>query len=347
MSLDDGSPVLLNGASDREGEGEGEGEFSFSQGLVPQRNAGAVTDKIYRTRENRLISDPLPDTLSSPLDRITSPSPSSSSMTDNANIVITDIVRGAAPSIPNSRSSGIDTNSYADRNENEEMDAAGSVSLRRRRGKHDRSTSSLSLSTSSRGEIGGERASESRAGRDRYGGSSAQAKGSKRSNRNGDTERRDSVIGKRKEREKEKEKGKEMLGSSLLSPVTPTGVAHWLMAAGSSALGYLERQLVDPDERGNLDRAHLANNGAEGAGMGGGSRGGSSVVLEAPGSQMRRGSDAETGTGTGLRNGHIGTGPEGMGMGMEGVGRIHVNLVSAFKSLVSDAAEGDHYVVSE
>ena len=328
----DCSPVLLNTAR--------EGEFSFSQGLVPTRNGEAVTGESDWTREDSRTPDPLPTYLSSPVDRITAPS--SSSITATGNIAKIDTARGVNFSMPSMDSSGIDTYYYTGRNANEGENegAATSVSLRRRRGKHDRSTSSLS--TSSRGgERGaGERESASRIGRDRDYEGGAQAKGSKGSSKNGGTDRRDSansVIGKRKEREK----GEDKRGSSLLSPVTPTGVAHWLMAAGSSALNYLERQLVDPDERGSqTENGHLAIRGAEGAGGGAGTggRGGFGMALEGPGMEMRRGSEGEIG-----RNGPMGSEPEGM----EGVGRIHVNLVSAFKSLVSDAAEGDHYVVSE
>jgi hypothetical protein len=107
---------------------------------------------------------------------------------------------------------------------------------------------------------------------------------------------------------------------SLLAPVTPAGMAHWFVNISSTALGYLEKQLMDTEENSNGDvrdegtmiaDAHSSTGKAKGHGHGQDIRG-----------EKVRGSEK-----------------------MEGVGRIHVSLVSVFKALVTDAAEGDHYVV--
>jgi hypothetical protein len=107
---------------------------------------------------------------------------------------------------------------------------------------------------------------------------------------------------------------------SLLAPVTPAGMAHWFVNISSTALGYLEKQLMDTEENSNGDvrdegamiaDAHSTTGKAQFHGQGQDIRG-----------EKVRGSDK-----------------------MEGVGRIHVSLVSVFKTLVTDAAEGDHYVV--
>jgi hypothetical protein len=109
---------------------------------------------------------------------------------------------------------------------------------------------------------------------------------------------------------------------SLLAPVTPAGMAHWFVNISSAALGYLEKQLMDTEENSNGD---ITDEGA--------------IIAD---------THSSTGKAKGHGHGH-GQDIRGEKVGgsdkMEGVGRIHVSLVSVFKALVTDAAEGDHYVV--
>ena len=118
--------------------------------------------------------------------------------------------------------------------------------------------------------------------------------------------------------------------SSLLTPLTPSGMADWLRGAGQGAVQYLERQLMDSDEKQgdlNLDpniNVNIAHSSTE--------RNKYNQISDIQ-SQITR-------VPSNLPRADVAKSER-----MEGVGRIYVNLVSAFKSLVTDAAEGDHYVV--
>lgn len=121
--------------------------------------------------------------------------------------------------------------------------------------------------------------------------------------------------------------------ASLLAPVTPAGMAHWFVNISSNALGYLEKQLMDTDENSNGDvREGSAISRADI-----GDAHSSTGKVQSPGQGLSVGA----GVGHDLRGEKV----RGVPDKMEGVGRIHVSLVSVFKALVTDAAEGDHYVV--
>ena len=129
--------------------------------------------------------------------------------------------------------------------------------------------------------------------------------------------------------------------SSLLDPVTPSGMADWFVSAGHGVVQYLGKQLMDNDDS-NKDLpqsptdTHMNRN----------KNGNTNINQSNNGNKI---SDGHNNSFQGLvingTNKTSSTNGAASYQRMEGVGRIHVNLVSAFKSLVTDAAEGDHYVV--
>jgi hypothetical protein len=113
--------------------------------------------------------------------------------------------------------------------------------------------------------------------------------------------------------------------STLLTPVSLLGFGHWASHAASTAAGFFQKQLMDYDDvinNGNEDENDITNLNSD---------------------------DKNNLIGNTANGKNSNTGPKTVDSRlygkMEGVGRIHVNLVSVFKSLVLDAAEGDHYVV--
>ena len=114
--------------------------------------------------------------------------------------------------------------------------------------------------------------------------------------------------------------------STLLTPVSLLGFGHWASHAASSAAGFFQKQLMDYDDvinnenENSNDVTNLNNNDDK-----------NNLIRN-----TTNGKNSNTGSKT------VDSRLYGK---MEGVGRIHVNLVSVFKSLVLDAAEGDHYVV--
>ena len=133
--------------------------------------------------------------------------------------------------------------------------------------------------------------------------------------------------------------------SSLLDPVTPSGMADWFLVAGHGVVQYLGKQLMDNDDS-NKDlslsysseniNTNMNINGNTNTTINQSNKSNKSSISHVNGLQSKlyketNKSSYDNGAASYQR--------------MEGVGRIHVNLVSAFKSLVTDAAEGDHYVV--
>ena len=116
--------------------------------------------------------------------------------------------------------------------------------------------------------------------------------------------------------------------SSLLAPVSLLGLGNWASHAASAAAGFFQKQLMDSDDVINYENENENSNFHDNINISNLSNTDKNNMTN-----LKSSSSDLKNVDTRIKE------------KMEGVGRIHVNLVSVFKSLVLDAAEGDHYVV--